>query len=117
MATSTRVDSKDPRILHLEHRNDGYMPKSATPTKAEIHDAKKCSSKFKLFMVTRRSTVNPGEVLKLRVELEQSVLDYPDKAFIIIGFTSYGSDYPRVSFNFRDAKIQPPIDGKFTTYV
>jgi hypothetical protein len=87
----TRIDEDNPRILHLEWHNDEPMPMSATPGAVLFHDIKKCSSEFKLFMVTRRSTVNPDEVMKLRLELAQPATDYPGKARFHIGFTNWGA--------------------------
>jgi len=102
-SNTIRIDENDPRILHLEWCNESNVPQSSTPGSALLVDTKKVPANFKLYMVTRRSSVNPGEKVKLRLELESPVTDYPPKACLSIGLVSYSELTPRINFALRNA--------------
>ena len=103
-STSIRIDENDPRILHLEWCNESNVPQSSTPGSVVLYNTKKVPASFKLYMVTRRSSVNPGEKVKMRLELESPVTDYPPKAVLVVGVTSF-SDFRRVvSFELNSVK-------------
>lgn len=88
--TQTRVDSKDPRILHIDWTNHYDIPMGALATHARLMKTPKQLLAFKMFMVTRRSIVNPGEVLKFRIELSAPLEEYPEKAFLQLEYPMAG---------------------------
>jgi hypothetical protein len=91
-----RIDKNDSRILHIEWTNNTNVPQSTVPKWSSFQDTKKVPDGFKLFMVTRRSSVNPDEVAKIRVELERPAREYPPKAHITIVLDSFDNQGPHV---------------------
>lgn len=94
-----RVDDKDSKLLHLTLVNVGFFPTVFTVTASvanlrsqillsDMDDrenwaglrAHRPSVGIKVFMVTRRSTVNPDEVVKLRVKLMAPATDFHHRA-------------------------------------
>lgn len=86
MRQKVTVDTKDPRILHMEWTNTTPIPMSAFAGAVKLRRAPKGLLDFKMFMVTRRSIVNPGEVLKIRVELPAPFEEYPDNAYLELSY-------------------------------
>lgn len=84
--TKVRIDSKDPRVLYLEWTNETDRPCAALPSHAILMNLPRKPSDgfrdFRLFMVTRRSIVNPDEVCKLKIVLPKPVSEYPDDAYL-----------------------------------
>jgi hypothetical protein len=50
---------------------------------------------YRLFMVTRRSIANPGELVKFRAEFSRATTSYPETSVLQLKFgdSDYGSDH------------------------
>jgi hypothetical protein len=83
-----KVDPKDARSLIVTLVNAGDFPRrfpvveSIAGVRTEVKGAPHELSRVRLFMVTRRSTVNPDEAVKFRVQLMMPVSAAPSKAFL-----------------------------------
>jgi len=105
-AGKTRVDEKNPNILHLEWTNTRFMPQSTTPvvygySGFSKKEQKQLNFSFKLFMVTRRSSINPGETAKLRLELSCDPRELPREAVFEAYLVTHGEYSSRVDFSLH----------------
>lgn len=105
-AGKTRFDEKSPNILHLEWTNTGFIPQSTTPVVYGYSgftkkDQRRLNFSFKLFMVTRRSSVNPGETAKLRLELSCDPRELPQEAVFEAYLVTYGEYASVVEFSLH----------------
>jgi len=70
------------RVVELRGNNNGSMPVtlSVNHINTMLQKVPKHLRRFKLYMVTRRSSVNPGESFQIRLILPEPLAEYPKDA-------------------------------------
>jgi hypothetical protein len=78
------VDLKDPSLFTIELKNAGQLPIlfALTEVSPQNAEASPLQGKVTVSMVTRRSTVNPGEIVKFRIKLPEAASAFDSKAEI-----------------------------------
>jgi hypothetical protein len=76
-ATKTSLDLKDPNLLHVAMRNGSNRPVVFGIEEVSTSNAGRDFEHVTVSMVTRRSTVNPGEVVKFKLAFTSPVTRFP----------------------------------------
>ena len=82
--TEVAEDPTDPTVLKIAIANSGQVPALFQVRYGTALKAPKELRDFVLSLVTRRTTVNPGEVVKFRLKLPVAISDYPAKAKFVL---------------------------------
>jgi hypothetical protein len=92
----TRVAETKPNVLHVTLENVSDTPitlafvfDSSKGYPSKILSVPKKLAGYRMFMVTRRSIVNPEERVKFRLELPMPVSEYPPKARFQLGILEH----------------------------
>lgn len=104
MSMNLTVDTANDRIVHIEYVNEGSLPKSLAMDKFSLASVKRKQyserlREFKLFMVTRRSIANPGETVKMLLELATPIAEYPSGTVIELWLTSSSDSIKTLDIN------------------
>jgi len=107
MSVELTADPTNDHIVHIKYTHEGSIPRSVAPVKIRMFwrkhkDELKELKVFKLFMVTRRSVANPGEVVKMRLELSTAITEYPSGSSLSVFFSSSGETYNVISLELGD---------------
>lgn len=107
MSVTLTVDPADDCIVHIKYTHDGSIPRSVAPVRFRMFWRKRKDEReelkdFKLFMVTRRSVANPGEVVKMRLELSTAITEYPAGSSMTVFFSSSGETYNAIGLALGD---------------
>jgi hypothetical protein len=88
--TKVTVDPKDPTVFQVQLGNNGALPVTFALTKVEpASPIKTIEERLRLItvsMVTRRSTVNPGEAVKFKLKLQAPLSELPQKGQVNLTF-------------------------------